>query len=395
MPKPLDGIRVVDCSVGAHGPYAGALIADLGADVIKIEPPGGELMRHARGGGGPAKKGHQLAYMGLNHGKRNIVLDLREADDKQIALALVERADVFLENWRGGAADGLGMGYKDLVKVNPRIIYASGSAHGYNSPYRTKPGADGFSQDMSGMGSISGPVGGPPEKARFTILDLTTPLPILQGILMALIARDRTGEGQWVQCSQTETGIVYQAVRMAEYFATRKQPEPLGSAWANIVPSQSFKTKDGYIDVEAQTQQAWNNLCRALGLGRLAGDPRFKTNADRVQHREQLISILEPKFLDATSDEWVKVLEANDVPAARVVWSIEELYTNPQIVADKLIMTKEHSVAGPVQVPPIPWSFSRTPPEYKGVGDVIGSHQEEVLREIGVVRGGKPGEKAN
>src|SRR5581483_9817304 len=178
MARPLDGIRVVDSSVGAHGPFAGALLADLGADVVKIDPPGGAMMRQSRGGGGPTQQGHQLAYLGLNHGKRSIALDLRDPEDKAVAMRLIERADVFLENWRGGVADNLGIGYKDLSVINPRLIFISGSAHGYNSAYRTKAGADGFSQDMSAMGSISGPAGGQPEKARFTILDLTTPLPL-------------------------------------------------------------------------------------------------------------------------------------------------------------------------------------------------------------------------
>ena len=382
MAKPLDGIRVVDCSVGAHGPYAGALLADLGADVVKIEPPGGELMRQSRGGGGPAKKGHQLAYMGLNHGKRSIVLDLRNPEDRVTALDLVKRSDVFLENWRGGVASDLRVGYDDLSKINPKLIYISGSAHGYNSPYRTKAGADGFSQDMSAMGSISGPADGRPEKARFTILDLTTPLPLVQGVLMALLAREKTGEGQWVQCSQTETGIVYQAVRMAEYFATGRKPEPMGSASPSIVPSQAFKTRDGYVDVEAPTQPAWGGLCRALGMTELANDPRFSTNSARVEHRQELVPLLEAKFLDRTSDEWVSQLEAEDVPAATVVWSIADLYTNPQIVANELIITREHELAGTIQVPEVPWIFSGTPVEYPGVGPVLGAHQDEVMREL-------------
>jgi len=384
MAGPLDGIRIVDVTAGAQGPWAGALLTDLGAEVIKVEPPGGEWMRP----GSPKKNGIALAAMGLNHGKRGIVLDLKDTKDRDVFLKLIERADVFMEAWRAGAADRMGFGYKDLVKVNPRIIYASASGFG-NAPanaYNTKPGMGGSSAAMSGLGSVSGPAGGPGELGRFQLMDLTGPLPIVQGIILAIIARERTGEGQWVQCGQTLTGIVLQAARLGEYFATGKAPQPLGSASPNIVPSQSFKTTNGYIDVEAPSQETWRRLCQAMDMVHLVEDPRFETNADRLKNRAQLVELLQSRFLESSTENWLKVLEKNDVPSASVVWSVKDLYTNPQIVANELIMTKEHPATGWVRVPAVPWVFSRTPAQYKGVGPTVGQHQDEVLEEVGIRR---------
>ena len=389
MAGTLDGIKIVDCCAGAQGPWAGALLSDLGAEVIKVEPPGGEWMRP----GTPKKNGIALAAMGLNHGKRGIVLDLKTTKDMEVFLKLIERADVFVENWRAGVGDRMGIGYKDLVKVNPRIIYASSSGFGSapGNAYATKPGMDTSSQAMSGMGSVSGFAGGPGELARFTILDLTGPLPIVQAILLALMAREQTGKGQWVQCSQTETGIVLQAVRMGEYFASGKRPEPLGSGSPNIVPSQSFKTPNGFIDVEAATQETWRKLCQAIDMVHLIEDPRFETNADRVKNRTQLVELLQSRFLESSRENWLEVLEKHDVPCAPVVWSVKDLYTNPQIAANELIMTKEHPATGWVRVPAVPWVMSRTPATYKGVGPTVGQHQDEVLAEVGEVR--DPNEK--
>ncbi len=382
MTGTLDGIRVVDVAAGAQGPWAGALLTDLGAEVIKVEPPEGDWMRS--GPQRPSKKGLALATLGLNHGKRSIVLDLKQSKDMEVFLKLIERADVFLEAWRAGAADRLGIGYKDLVKINPKIIYASSSGFGNapNNKYNTRPGMGGSSAAMSGLGSISGPPGGPGEIGRFQLMDLTGPLPIVQGIIFALIARERTGEGQWVQCGQTLTGICLQAARIGEYFASGKAPQPLGSASSNVVPSQSFKTTNGYINVEAPTQGIWRRLCQAMDMVHLLEDPRFETDAQRVVNRSHLVALLEARFLEATTEQWLEVLERHDVPVGPVVWSVKELYSNPQIAANKLIMTKEHPVAGWVRVPASPWVFSRTPAQYKWVGPVLGEHQEEILREV-------------
>ncbi len=384
MAGTLDGIRIVDCCEGANGPLAGALLSDLGADVIKVEPPGGDWMR--LGSGRPSKNGIALAAMGLNHGKRGIVLDLKDAKDREVFFKLIERADVFVENWRAGVGDRLGIGYKDLVKVNPQIIYVNNSGFGDNpaNAYRTKPGMANSSTGLSGMGSVSGPVGGPGEMARFPLLDLTGPLPFVQGVILALIARERNGRGQWVQCAQTETGIVLQAVRMAEYFASGKAPQPLGSASPNMVPSQSFKTTNGYIDVDTPTQEAWEGLCKALDMVQLIEDPRFETNAERVRNRSQLVELIQNRFLEATTEKWLELLEKHNVPSAPVVWSTKELYTNPQIVANELIITKEHPAMGWMRAPAVPWIFSRAPAQYKRVGPTIGEHQEEVLEEVGM-----------
>lgn len=374
----LTGIRIIDTTEGAQGPWAAALLGDLGADVIKVEKPEGEMMRHS----GPFKNGNALPMAGMNHGKRNIVLNLKNDEDREILLRLADTADVFLENWRPGVADRLGVDYATLTARNPRLIYASASGFGQSGPYARKAAVDQISQAMGGYLSLTGPAGGPGERPRFIVIDFTSPLTAVQGVLLALIAREENGAGQWVQCSQLETMISIGSVRAQEYFLTGQAPGPWGSGSAYCVPSQAFRTADSYILVDCPTPATWRALCETLGLAALADDPRYATNAARVEHREELITTLAKAFLRYRGERWLAKLAAAGVPCSAVAWDIEDLYDDPQVVANGLIVEREADTMGRIRTNAVPWLLSATPATYGPLAAPMDADRESVLAEL-------------
>jgi len=378
MAGPLEGIRIVDTTEGAQGPWAAALLADLGASVIKVEKPEGEMMRHS----GPMKNGHALPNAGMSHGKRNIVLNLKEPADREVLLTLVRRTDVFMENWRPGVADRLGISYETLSQVNPRLIYASASGFGQRGRYSHKATVDHITQAMGGYFSLTGPKGGPCEKPRFIVIDFTSPLTVAQSVLLGLLAREETGEGQWAQCSQLETIISLGSVRAAEYFMSGHAPEPWGSGAAYAVPSGAFLTADTYILVDCPTRETWQALCTALGLPELATDPRFSSNAARVEHRDDLMPILERAFLRYRGGRWLAQLEDAGVPCGNVAWDIEDLYEDLQVVANGLLVDRHHPDIGRVRTNDVPWILSRTPAKYGPLAASMDEDRAEILREL-------------
>ena len=378
MSRPLDGIRVIDVSEGAQGPWAGALLGDLGADVIKVERPQGEMMRHS----GPTKKGNPLPHAGMNHGKRQVVLDVKEVEGRQALLSLISTADVFLENWRRDVSGRLKLNYEILSSINPRLVYASASGFGEGGRYGHKAAVDNISQAMSGYVSLNGPHGGVPEKPRFIVIDFTSPLTIVQAILMALYAREDSGTGQWVHSSQMSTLASVGSVRAAEYFMSGEVPQPWGSGSAYTVPSQAFRAADRYIAVDCRTDAEWRALCTTIELPKLADDERFATNALRVQHRSTLVPIIERAFVRYEGDRWLKKLRAAGIPCSRVNWDIDDLYEDPQIVANGLIVDREHPDIGHVRTNDVPWVFSRTPAEYGPLAGKMDEHHDSVMAEV-------------
>ena len=383
MAGPLDGIRVIDVSEGAQGPWAGALLADLGADVIKVERPEGEMMRTA----GPFKGGHPLPNAGMNHGKRNIVLNIKEPEGRQTLLSLIRTADVFLENWRRGVSNRLEVHYETLSAINPRLVYASASGFGEQGRYAHRPTVDGISQAMGGYFSLTGGKGERGERPRFIAIDFTSPLTVVQAIIMALIAREDSGRGQWVHCSQLHTMMAVGQVRASEYFASGEVPQPWGSGCAYAVPSQAFHTADKFIVVDCPTEETWRALCGALELPEFADDERFATNALRVEHRDQLLPIVEKAFLRFTGDRWLRRLEAAGIPCSDITWDIEDIYEDPQVVENGLLQIREHPEMGWVRTNEVPWLLSRTPAEYGPITGPMDEHHDSIMEEI---RGVKP-----
>jgi crotonobetainyl-CoA:carnitine CoA-transferase CaiB-like acyl-CoA transferase len=388
MPGVLDGIRVFDLSIAAVGPWAAKLLGELGADVIKVEAPEGELA-HAIP---PPIKGTAVLYISANFNKRHIVLDLKREGDRAIALKIVEKSDVFLQNMRPGAVERLGLGYDVVSQVNPRIVYVAASAYGRTGPMAQEAGIDPTVQAFSGWCSITGPPGSPGEMFRhYAHLDLNTSTMIVEAVLQGLVARERTGRGQKIEIEMLSAALSLQTSRLAEFFATREQPRPLGSAAATTVPHQAFLCEDKkYLAVGVVSEDQWPRFCRALKLEELCHDPRFATNPKRVEHRAELVPLLEEHFGTKPLAWWVIRLTRERVPHGRIM-DFDALRYHPQVIRNQHIVTLDTPHWGALSVDGLPWQFSKTPAGPVRPGGLKGEHTAEVLGEFGIVsEGGKP-----
>lgn len=379
MEGPLNGVRVLDVGTVTVGPGAASNLGLLGADVIRIEPPYGDMSMYV----GTSVGGIGNVYTNSNFNKRNIALDLTTEEGRQILLRLVKTADVFIENRRVGAMARMGLAYEELHKVNPRIIYISCSAYGQTGPWKDLGGLDHFIQAASGFASLNGADGGPPQILRYVAhVDFVGSIMILQAALLGLLARRTTGEGQKIDVSSFEGAIALQASRMAEFFATKEAPPRLGSATATVVPSQSFKTLDNrYINVSVPKEEFWPKLCRALGLEQLQADSKFRTNADRVKNREELVAILAEKFADKAARWWLIHLQRHDVPCG-LNYTYEDVCSDPHIQANKMIVDAE-TAWGFLRWGNAPWKFSRTPVRPLEGTPYPDAHRDEILKSIG------------
>jgi crotonobetainyl-CoA:carnitine CoA-transferase CaiB-like acyl-CoA transferase len=378
MGGPLSGIKVLDFSEGAQGPYAAALLADMGAEVIKVERPGrGDLMRESP----PFKNGVSLCCVTINRGKKSVILDLKNPEDIGKALNIARHCDVALENWRPGVADRLGIGYDAIVTVNPRIVYAASSGFGRTGPYRRKPCMDPIAQAISGLTSISGAPGGEGEKLRFVLADFFSAMITCEGMLAGLYAREATGRGQRVDSSQLEAIMYMQIQRLTEYLLTGVKPVPMGSACPEIVPSRAFATADGFIAVETPTDATWTALCSALDEPQLRCDPRFAANSDRIANRAVLDALLDAEFRTAAAAHWIAKLESAGVPCARVFRTLVDALEDGFLLEASFVRKLTHPKAGWVLVPEVPWRFSRTPARTERLAPDHGEHTEEVLQD--------------
>jgi crotonobetainyl-CoA:carnitine CoA-transferase CaiB-like acyl-CoA transferase len=357
MPGPLAGIWVVDMGHAGVGPYAGSIMGQLGAEVIKVEPPWGDIIQQS---GSAGKQGMSTFYIALNVNKRGIVLDLRAAADRDIFYKIIERSDVYMDNWRDGAADRLGIGYDDLARVNPRLVYVNSSGFGARGPLRAMGSYDGYGELFSGITSFTGAPDTRGEKARGGVrIDTQTTLCLVEMILAALWYRQRTGRGQKVQGSQMESALQLASVRAIETLNFGGQPRPMGSGHPHLVPSRAFRASDAYVAVTAHNEQEWRNFCVALGRPDLVFDPRFADNARRVEHREALEAILEPLFGARTAAELVDAFQARRVPAGPFLTHAEQL-EDPHIMGTGML-ARVASHWGEMVVPPFPVRFSQTP----------------------------------
>lgn len=379
----LDGIRVLDLSQGAAGPTAAMLLGDLGADVVKVEPPGGEW---GRGLGPPFVDGVAAAYLGMNRNKRGIVVDLKRPAGRDLVLRLAARSDVVLESFRPGVADRLGVGYEALAARNPRIVYAAISAFGPQGPWRDRPGVDGVVQAMSGLMSVTGTADGPPVKVGVPAADMVGAFLAVQAVLAALLVRERTGRGQRADVSLLDGLIAFQVVPLSMYLAAGEPPARLGSAAPYAAPNEAFPTRDGYVMVAAYTPERWARLCRALGRPELATDPRFDSNEKRVRARAELQRELGEIFRTRTTAEWVRDLEAADVLCGPLL-SYPELVEEEHVRRSGLLLEVEHPTAGPVRAVACPLRLSATPAAHRRRAPVVpGEHTEAVLAEAGLSR---------
>ena len=380
MALPLDGVRVVDLTRVLAGPYCTMMLADMGADVIKVEMPGrGDDSR----AWGPPWAGTESAYyLSANRNKRSITLNFRTEGGRRVLLDLVRRADVFIENFIPGSLDRLGLGYEDLKKVNPGLVYCSVSGYGYDGPYATRPGYDFIAQAEGGIMSVTGEPEGPPMKVGVAIADITTGMFAAAAILAALRHRDRTGQGQRVEVSLLESVVGWLANVAMNYLVSGELPRRYGNAHPNVVPYQAFATSDGWVAIGVGNDAQFRRFCDVIGRPELADDPRFKTNSDRVINRDVLIPILEEIFKTRTTDEWIEALTAAELPCGPIN-TLDRVFRHPQVLHRRMVEEIDHPTAGRIKLVGIPYQFSATPLSIRRHPPTLGEHTEEVLRELG------------
>ncbi|MCL7401820.1 MAG: CoA transferase [Thaumarchaeota archaeon] len=379
MALPLEGIRVLDFTRVMSGPFATMLLGDLGADVIKIEPPGGD---DTRGWGPPWIGGDSAYFMSANRNKRSIIIDLKKLEGREIVKKLVEKSDVVVENFRPGVAEQLGISYDNLSKINPRIIYCSISGFGQSGPYRDKPGYDLIALAMSGLMSITGEPNRPPVKFGVPIADLTTALFAALSIVSALYWREKTGRGQYIDMALLDAQVLLLSHQAFNYFATGEEPRRMGSAHPNIVPYQAFETSDGYIIVTVGSEKLWEQFCKAIGRPDLIENPKFRTNADRVINREELIEELERVFKPKPTRFWIEELEKAGVPAAPIL-TVGQVLNDEHVRYRGMVLEIEHPEAGVIKMLGTPFKMSVTPGVVRSPPPTRGQHTFEILRELG------------
>lgn len=383
MILPLDGVRVVDLTQVMGGPFCTMQLGDLGADVIKVEPPTGDLSR-AMGGAELRMPGSDNApFFALNRNKRSLVLNLTQDGDRRVFMALVRTADVLVESFRPGVTQRLGVDYPVISAVNPRLIYASISGFGQTGPYADRPGFDLIAQGMSGIMSVTGEPGGTPVKAGVPIADLSVGLIATNGILAALLARAATGRGQHIDTSLFESALAMAVWESTEYWASGDVPRAMGSAHRLSAPYQAFRTRDGYITLAALTTQQWEALCDTLERGALVRDARFETNAARMAHRPELVRELEAVLVMRSTAEWVERMLAAGVPAGPI-HDFRQVFADPHTQARRMIEDVEHPVAGTVHTLGFPLKLSETPLRVRRPPPLLGEHSAEILRELGM-----------
>ena len=380
FPLALDGVRVIDLSRVIAGPWCGALLSDLGADVVKVEDTGaGDESRTWP----PYKDGEAAAYLLFNRNKRAMTLDLKTPEGVEVVKSLARGADVIIENFRTGTMEGFGLGYDTLAAENPRLIYCSVSAFGRTGPRKDSPGYEALMQAFSGIMSITGEPGGQPVRAGVSFLDLSTGILCALGVSAALLQRQVTGLGQRVDGSLLETAVSLLAFHAEGYLLTGALPRALGSGHPSLSPYRNFKCRDGqWIFIAAANDRFWGKLARAIGLEAMAVDPRFAKNQERVTNREELEDILEQTIAQLDREPLLKRLEEADVPATPVN-TVDQVMNDPQTAECGIVQRVRHAKLGEIPVVGTPLRFSRMSPGVRRAAPLRGQHTDEILAEAG------------
>lgn len=381
-PLPLAGVRVLDVSQVMAGPYCCMLLADLGADVIKIEPPGtGDQTRGAMGF--KMKGSDSMGFLNMNRNKRSVTLNLKTAAGKKVFFELVKTADILVENYRPGVMKKLGIDYPTLKEINPGLVYASISGFGQTGPWADRPGFDLMAQAMSGVMSVTGYPDGPPVKAGVPVADIGCALFAVYGILSAYIGKTKSGEGQFIDASLFDSALAFSIWDTCQYWGTGVEPEKLGTANHMSAPYQAMQASDGYFVMGATNQKLWKLLCEKIGRPELFEDPLFKTNPLRLANRLILARELEKTFVTKTSQEWVELLLAEGIPAGPIN-TYPQAFDSEHGKHRKMRMEIDHPIEG--KVPNIgfavklmgtPQAVTRHPP-------LLGEHTQELLQELGI-----------
>jgi formyl-CoA transferase/CoA:oxalate CoA-transferase len=377
---PLAGLRVLDLSRILSGPFATMILADLGAEVVKLENPiGGDDTREWA----PPYQGDQSAYfLSINRNKRGIAVDLKSDAGREVALRLADGADVLVENFRPGAAARLGLGYPELSVRNPRLVYASISGYGQTGPDAALPGYDAIAQALGGVVSVTGEATGPPVRVGTPVADLGAAMWAAIGVLAALHARSTSGRGDWIDISLLDGQIAWLTYVAGGYFASGEVPRRYGSAHPTIVPYQALRTSDGYLMVAVGNDSLWRRFAPIIGLPELAGDTRFATNPDRVVHRDELIPLIEAALASRASAEWAAELSRAGIPAGAIN-TVDRALSHPQVLARDMVLTAEHPTAGTLRMPGSPVRLASHTATVRRPPPLLGEHTDEVLTELG------------
>jgi crotonobetainyl-CoA:carnitine CoA-transferase CaiB-like acyl-CoA transferase len=377
MSPALDDIVVLDLSHALAGPFASTLLGDYGAEIIKIEPPEGEI---SRAWGPPFYGGESAYFVNLNRNKKSVAIDLKHRDGRDLFFRLLERADVVLENLRVGTVAKLGIDYARARERNPRIVYCSISGFGQDGPYRDRAALDLVVQAESGMISVTGDPGSHGVRAGVSIADITAGMYAAFGILTALHARQKSGRGQFLDVSMLQGQLGIMTGLFGAYFADGLVPGPLGTAYGMLLPYQTFRTRTRDIAIGIGSDRLWKIFCPLIGLPQIVGDPRYVTNAARNANRASLIASLQDAFLTKTYEEWEAILLPAGIPMGAIN-TIDHLVEHPQVVARRAIVACEHPVAGTVRMVAPPIEMSETPGAVRSAAPLVGEHTEAVLRQ--------------
>ena len=376
----LSGMVVLDLTQIMAGPFCTMVLADMGANVIKVEKPnGGDDNRRM---GPPFIKDWSAGFLALNRNKRSLAVDLRSEMGKATFRRLVQDADAVVENFRPGVMERLGLGYESLISIKPSLVYCSVSGFGNTGPDAAKGGFDLVAQGVSGLMSITGHPGMPPAKVGVPITDISAGLLSANGVLCAYIHALKTGQGQQVDTSLMEAGIAYTVWESSVYFADGDVPGPLGSAHRVSAPYQALRTSDGYLNIGAATQPTWEQLCRAIGAEELIDDPRFKLPGDRKSRQDELAALLEETFVTDTTANWLAMLEEAGVVAGPI-YNMDQVYKDPQVLARNMLVDINDPDLGTIHNIGVPVKFSATPGRIRTRAPMLGEHSVEVLIEHG------------
>jgi formyl-CoA transferase len=374
----LHGVTVLDLSRVLAGPYCTMLLGDYGADVIKVERPGeGD---ETRAWGPPFFAGESAYYLSINRNKRSITVDMKTPQGKQLVCDLATRSDVLVENFTVGALDRLGLGRAELMTLNPRLVFCSISGYGQTGPDKDLPGFDLVAQARGGLMSTTGPVDGPPSIVGISVIDIFAGLHALSAILAALHARERSGQGSYIDMGLLDSAVNILSHQATSFLNTGSVPARRGNSHNNIVPYQTFQARDGYVNIAAGNEKLWDAFCRVLKLERLIADSLFATNALRVQHRAQLIPILQETISQRGAKELVAELSAAKIPAS-VVQNMQQVFADPQVLAREMVVELPHPSAGPIRVPAAPGFINDAKPPVRLPPPMLGQHTIEILKE--------------
>ena len=378
--KPLDDLFVVDLSRILSGPVCTMLLADMGAEVIKVEPP--PLGDDSRQWGPPFIGGISTYFLSVNRNKKSLGLNLKTADGQRILWKLIERADVLIENFRPGVLDKLGFGYEAVHKVNPRTVYCSVSGFGQSGPYRDRPGYDVIAQGESGMMDLTGYPDGPPAKLGASLADVVAGLYAFNGICLALLARHKSGHGQLVDVSLLDGMVSTLTYHALIYLSTGRSPKRAGTRHPSIVPYESFKASDGFVNIAVTNQKQWENLCQVLGFAQLAHDERFETMKARLANYSELRPMIERIVAKQTRAQVIAAMSEVGIPAGPIN-TVGEIMDDRHIHAREMVVQLTHPEYGPLRMLGIPIKLSDTPGAVENAPPGFGEHNQEILVSLG------------